>query len=156
MTRFLMPLSKAVDTVIHAALHANRYNGFTVIPKINSANILNLAKVLIGDRNINTYMIGVRPGEKLHEELISYEEGLRAKYFLNNDYVYIEPTIKERIDLNTIPDMKKYEKSLTKAAYSSQTEVMNDTDIKKLLRDNGLLYEQYCKQNDNEMEEVLG
>jgi UDP-glucose 4-epimerase len=72
MTRFLLSLNNAVDTVIAAINNAGR--GEIFIPKVPSANMLNIAKVLIGNRDIKIKIIGVRPGEKTHEILVSEEE----------------------------------------------------------------------------------
>ena len=72
MTRFLLTLDDAVSTVIAALREANA--GEIYIPKAPSANMLNIAKALIGDRKIDIKIIGVRPGEKMHEILISEEE----------------------------------------------------------------------------------
>jgi FlaA1/EpsC-like NDP-sugar epimerase len=72
MTRFLLSLNNAVDTVLAAISHAQR--GEIFIPKVPSANMLNIAKALIGNRDIKIKIIGVRPGEKTHEILVSEEE----------------------------------------------------------------------------------
>lgn len=76
MTRFLMSLDQAVDTVFAALQHANK--GETYIPQMRSALVMDIAEVLIGDRRIETVVTGIRPGEKLHEILVSDEEGYRA------------------------------------------------------------------------------
>jgi FlaA1/EpsC-like NDP-sugar epimerase len=72
MTRFLMTLDQAVDTVFNAILYAKP--GETYIPCAPSATVEDLAKALIGNRRIPIKVIGIRPGEKLHEILISEEE----------------------------------------------------------------------------------
>lgn len=72
MTRFLLSLDDAVDTVLAAVTEAKR--GETYIPRAPSATVINLARALIGSRNIDVKMVGIRPGEKMHEILISEEE----------------------------------------------------------------------------------
>src|SRR5690349_2086740 len=72
MTRFLLSLDEAVDTIFTALKEAKR--GETYIPRAPSATIMNIAHVLIGMRKIELRTVGVRPGEKLHEILISEEE----------------------------------------------------------------------------------
>jgi FlaA1/EpsC-like NDP-sugar epimerase len=72
MTRFLLTLDEAVDTVF-AALKGARA-GETFIPVAPSASVMNIAKALIGKRRIGTRVTGIRPGEKLHEVLVSEEE----------------------------------------------------------------------------------
>ena len=72
MTRFLLSINQAVDIVFEALSSAKR--GETYIPIASSATAENIAKALIGDRGIEIKVIGIRPGEKLHEILISEEE----------------------------------------------------------------------------------
>jgi FlaA1/EpsC-like NDP-sugar epimerase len=83
MTRFLLSLDQAVDTVFAALREAKR--GETYIPRVSSATVLQIAKALIGDRDIGVRVIGIRPGEKIHEILVSEEEANhcveRCKYY---------------------------------------------------------------------------
>src|SRR5687768_1125283 len=76
MTRFLLSLDEAVDTVF-AALRDGR-RGETYIPRVPSARVVDVARALIGERDIETVVTGIRPGEKVHEILISEEEGHRS------------------------------------------------------------------------------
>lgn len=72
MTRFLLSLDQAVDTVFAALRDARR--GETYVPIAPSANVINIAKALIGERQIEIKTTGVRPGEKMHEIMVSEEE----------------------------------------------------------------------------------
>ncbi len=72
MTRFLLSLQEAVDTVLVALAEAKA--GEIYVPSAPAALILNVAKALIGDRRIEIRFTGVRPGEKVHEILVSEEE----------------------------------------------------------------------------------
>jgi UDP-glucose 4-epimerase len=72
MTRFLLSLNQAVDTVFAALEHARR--GEILVPDAPSATVINIAKALIGDRAVKTEIIGIRPGEKMHEIMVSEEE----------------------------------------------------------------------------------
>jgi len=72
MTRFLLSLNEAVD-IVFAALH-KAGAGDTLIPTAPAATVINIAKALIGDRDIEIKTTGMRPGEKMHEILISEEE----------------------------------------------------------------------------------
>jgi FlaA1/EpsC-like NDP-sugar epimerase len=76
MTRFLISLDEAVDLIFTAVETANR--GETYVPRAASARIVDVATGLIGERKIETVETGIRPGEKLHEILISEEEMLRT------------------------------------------------------------------------------
>ncbi len=91
MTRFLMTLDQAVDTVFEAVAHAER--GEIVVPVAPSANVIDIAKALIGSRTIEIRMTEVRPGEKEHEILVSEEE-CRHTYRRGGYYV-IAPRLPE-------------------------------------------------------------
>jgi len=72
MTRFLLSLNQAVDTVFAAIREARR--GETYVPNAPAATVINIAKTLIGDRDIPVRITGIRPGEKMHEIMVSEEE----------------------------------------------------------------------------------
>ncbi|MBI5034840.1 MAG: polysaccharide biosynthesis protein [Chloroflexi bacterium] len=72
MTRFLLSLDRAVDTVFAAIRSAQR--GETYIPKVPAARLTDLAEVLIAGRDIPITFTGIRPGEKIHEIMVSEEE----------------------------------------------------------------------------------
>jgi len=72
MTRFLLSLDQAVDTVF-AALSSAR-GGEIFVPNAPSATALNIAKALINGREIEIEITGIRPGEKMHELMVSEEE----------------------------------------------------------------------------------
>jgi FlaA1/EpsC-like NDP-sugar epimerase len=76
MTRFLLTLDDAVDTIFAAVRSAAA--GDTIIPRCRSAKMTDLATQLIGKRKIETVVTGIRPGEKIHEILISEEEATRT------------------------------------------------------------------------------
>src|SRR5206468_11630545 len=72
MTRFLMTLDHAVDTIVEALVTAAA--GEIVVPIAPSAYVIDIARALIDGRDIELRMTGVRPGEKEHEILVSDEE----------------------------------------------------------------------------------
>ncbi len=76
MTRFLLSLEDAVN-VIFAAVRSAR-SGETYIPRMPSAKVTDIAAILVGDRAIPVKVTGIRPGEKVHEILISEEEAHRT------------------------------------------------------------------------------
>jgi FlaA1/EpsC-like NDP-sugar epimerase len=77
MTRFLLSLDDAVDTVFAAIGGANP--GETYVPRAPSALITNVAKALIADRPVEIVITGIRPGEKIHEIMVSDEEAYRTE-----------------------------------------------------------------------------
>ncbi len=91
MTRFLLSLEQAVNTVFAAIDGAAP--GETFVPKVRSARIVDVAAALIGARDVGTVFTGIRPGEKVHELLVSAEEGLRTVD--RGDYLVIQPMLPE-------------------------------------------------------------
>ena len=91
MTRFLLTLSQAVDTVFAAVRDA--LPGETYIPKVPAVRMKDLAKAMIAGRPIKIEIIGIRPGEKEHEILISEEERFRTVD--RTDYYAIQPILPE-------------------------------------------------------------
>ena len=76
MTRFLLSLDRAVDTVFAAIRGALR--GETYVPRVPAARLVDLAEVLIDGRAIPIEYTGIRPGEKIHEIMVSEEECYRT------------------------------------------------------------------------------
>tara|TARA_B100000287_G_scaffold283712_2_gene267349 strand:+ start:3530 stop:4480 length:951 start_codon:yes stop_codon:yes gene_type:complete len=92
MTRFLISLEESVDLIEWSFNHPESH-GNIVVPRLKSMKVTDLA-VEIGKsygKDIRLEMVGIRPGEKLHEEMVSLEESLRAKsfekYFMITDEV---------------------------------------------------------------------
>lgn len=76
MTRFWFTLGDAVDLALNAANVG--VGGEIFVRKIPAAGIVTLAQALIGPRDISIEEIGIWPGEKTHELLISKDEVLRV------------------------------------------------------------------------------
>jgi len=87
MTRFLITLKQGVDFVIK---NFKRMQGGEIfVPKIPSMRMIDLALAMSGDKPYE--VIGIRPGEKLHEAMITKEDSLRCVEF--DDHYVIKPTI---------------------------------------------------------------
>jgi UDP-N-acetylglucosamine 4,6-dehydratase len=82
MTRFWITLDQAVELVVSALIHMQ--GGEIFVPRIPSMKIVDLAKAVAPDCMIEE--IGIRPGEKLHEILVTEEEG-RNTVSYNGIYV---------------------------------------------------------------------
>jgi UDP-glucose 4-epimerase len=132
MTRFLMTLEQAVDTVLEAVEHAER--GEIVVPDAPSANVIDIAKALIGNRKIEIRITEVRPGEKEHEILVSEEE-CRHTYRRGGYYV-ITPRLPE-----LRRDMDGREAALNRE-YSSADAPVGLERTAALLEENGLMVDQ--------------
>ncbi|MBI5574847.1 MAG: polysaccharide biosynthesis protein [Deltaproteobacteria bacterium] len=91
MTRFLLPLERAVETVFAALESA--LPGDIYVPKVPSARMINVAKALVGDLPVKIEITGIRPGEKVHEVMVSEEEAWRT--FDRDGYYAIRPLLPE-------------------------------------------------------------
>jgi FlaA1/EpsC-like NDP-sugar epimerase len=131
MTRFLLDLNEAVDVVLAATAGANP--GETYIPRVPAALIADVAKCLIGDRQIKTVATGIRPGEKLHECLVSAEEAVRT--IQRGAYYVIAPILPElrRPEAMTGP--------LLETEYLSSGDVMTVEETRALLVERTLMVE---------------
>ena len=82
MTRFNISLQGGVDMVLHALEHA--WGGELFVPKIPSYKILDVAKAIGPDCEVQ--IVGIRPGEKIHEEMITYSDSFTTydtgKYYV--------------------------------------------------------------------------
>lgn len=87
MTRFLISLNDGVDFVIKCL--DRMHGGEIFIPKIPSAKIIDLAKSI--KSNVKFKFTGVRPGEKIHEELCSKNDSLNTIEF--KDFYLITPSL---------------------------------------------------------------
>lgn len=74
MTRFLFTLDDAVDTVLSALYHS--IGGEVFVPKINSYTILDVVNAIakITNKQVEYDVVGIRPGEKLHEDMLAATE----------------------------------------------------------------------------------
>lgn len=91
MTRFLLGLDEAVDTIMAAVAHGR--DGEIAVPRIRAVRVMDLARDLIGDARIEITFVGIRPGEKLHEMLITPEEAVRTR--IGGDYLYVGSALPE-------------------------------------------------------------
>lgn len=87
MTRFLITLEQAVQFVLDS--FELMQGGELFVPRIPSMKITDLAQAVAPGAEMHT--IGLRPGEKLHEEMISEEEGRRA--LLIGDRYILQPDL---------------------------------------------------------------
>jgi FlaA1/EpsC-like NDP-sugar epimerase len=128
MTRFLLSLEQAVDTVFAALRNAAR--GETWVPRVPSARIRELAAALIGERPIEIQVSGIRPGEKKHEILVSEEEAQRTR--ARGEYLVIGPMLPElRAEDGQDPPFGR--------EYSSADDLMTGAQLEELLRRHKLM-----------------
>jgi len=86
MTRFNITLQKGVDFVLECL--ERMWGGELFIPKIPSYKILDVAKAIAPECKIE--IVGIRPGEKIHEEMITETDSINTVEF--DDYYVILPS----------------------------------------------------------------
>lgn len=84
MTRFNITLKGGVEMVIHALINA--WGGEIFIPKIPSYRIVDVAKAIAPECSLEC--VGIRPGEKLHEEMITSSDSYNT-YDLGKYYIIL-------------------------------------------------------------------
>lgn len=89
MTRFWITLPQAVDFVINS--FTDMTGGELYVPRIPSMRVTDLAKAVAPGSEL--IEIGIRPGEKLHEEMISTEDARRTVQ--RDDRYLVMPTLAE-------------------------------------------------------------
>jgi FlaA1/EpsC-like NDP-sugar epimerase len=105
MTRFMLTVDHAVDAVIAAARTA--LAGETYIPILPSARIVDVARALMNGREVAVEFTGIRPGEKIHEVMISEEERFRT--IERDGYYVIRPLLPELRDTALEPPIIEHE-----------------------------------------------
>jgi UDP-N-acetylglucosamine 4,6-dehydratase/5-epimerase len=93
MSRFNITLDEGVDLVLYAL--EEMWGGEIYVPKIPSYNIMTLANAIAP--NIEKRIIGIRPGEKIHEEMITETDSLNTIEFKN--YYVILPSFQPHWDI---------------------------------------------------------
>jgi len=122
MTRFLLGLDQAVDTVFEAV--RSGLAGDTYVPKAPSARVVDIAEVLINGRDIPITFVGIRPGEKVHEILVSEEECHRT---IERDGYYVICPI--------LPELRRasIDRPALTEEYSSQHAALDQSGLRALL-----------------------
>lgn len=126
MTRFNISLEESVEAVVWA--FNNMLGGEIFVPKIKSFRVTDLAKAI--NPNCNFKIIGIRPGEKLHEEMITKSDSLNCAD-LGSYYSIVSPFCQHPIDkYSKIKKVKKVQEgfnftSETNGKYLSIKELQN-------------------------------
>jgi FlaA1/EpsC-like NDP-sugar epimerase len=122
MTRFLLSLNQATD-LIDWAYGSDVSHGKIAVPKIKSLKVTDVAKCLLtsyGKEDVPFKYIGIRRGEKLHEEMISEDEWMRTEEYEN----YL-------IGTEYLNDERK--------SYNSFDSLMDSSEAFDFLKDNGVI-----------------
>ena len=130
MTRFMITLEQGVDLVWHT--FDDMVGGEVYVKKIPSMNIIDIAKASAPEAKHK--IIGIRPGEKLHEQMIGSEDALHTYEYA--EHFKILPSIHEwSEDPNRIKDGKKVAPDFN---YSSDQNPhwMTTSDLQKWIEKN--------------------
>lgn len=102
MTRFMITLEQGVELVWHA--FEDMIGGEIYVKKIPSMKILDIAKAVSNEAKIE--IIGIRPGEKIHEQMIGIEDAVNT-FEYENHYKILPSIYNWSIDTNRIKNGKK-------------------------------------------------
>ena len=129
MTRFNITLEKSVEAVIWAL--KNSSGGETIIRKSASYKILDLMRAISTKQEFK--IIGLRPGEKIHEELIAKNENFFL--FEKGDY-YIQVNKINKHYLKKIKSKMKLKKEIKPFSYNSEAnkEYLSMNQISELIK----------------------
>ncbi|WP_454861345.1 polysaccharide biosynthesis protein [Peribacillus frigoritolerans] len=135
MTRFFLILEEAINLIFKAT--SESIGGEIFVMKMPRCKITDLADVLIetsNKENIEIEILGIRPGEKIHEVLISeYESKNTISY--DNEYFVILPSI----PIKGLKEHYARYKPVNFLSYGSGEGLMNKDELKKLLEKGGFI-----------------
>jgi UDP-N-acetylglucosamine 4,6-dehydratase len=125
MTRFTLTIDQAIIFVLNSA--AIMIGGEVFVPKLPSYNILQLANCINPDNEIK--IIGKRPGEKLHEAMISETESYKTiildNYYVVTPEIHISNNYEEVYGNKYLEDNYEYS--------SGNNYLINNDQLKKLI-----------------------
>ena len=127
MTRFMISLEQGVELVWKA--FEDMIGGEIYVKKIPSINVTDIPKAIC--KNPKIKIIGIRPGEKIHESMISIEDSFNTYEY--NDYFKILPSFANKIMCKS---MKKNGKKVNEGfSYSSNNnnDWMEFDELKKFI-----------------------
>ena len=105
MTRFSLTMDEALDFILESTFRGNGSEVF--VPKLKSYSIMDLKNSVSELVNPTPHTItSIRPGEKLHETLINYDEA-RYTWDFNNTYIIFNPLKSESQIKKQYPGIKK-------------------------------------------------
>lgn len=135
MTRFFITLEESVKFVVKSVF--NMIGGEIFIPKLYSCNILDLANIM-KLKNQKIKYIGIRPGEKIHEVLISDSNQAEVVEFKN--YFVVKPSIifykKKNYLINQNKEKGKLIKGNFKYSSDNNSKKISSSDLKKFIHKN--------------------
>lgn len=135
MTRFFLTIEEAIKLVFKATFES--IGGEIFVMKMPSCKIIDLAEVLMeasNKTNIGVEVLGIRPGEKLHEILLSEYESTTAIVY-DDEYYVILPAI----NIDGIKEHYSNYQPVSLQDYNSGTGLMAKSQIAKMLKNGGFI-----------------
>ncbi|MFD1137748.1 polysaccharide biosynthesis protein [Paenibacillus urinalis] len=135
MTRFFLTLRDAISLLFKASIES--VGGEIFVMTMPTCKIVDLAEVLIEDAGVPGVQIverGTRPGEKIHEILMSEFES-RTTVVYDDQYLVILPTL----NLPVLKERYKDSEPVTFSSFSSEFNLMTKEEIREILQRGGVL-----------------
>lgn len=135
MTRFWITLNESIKFTISS--FERMFGGEVFIPKLPSVKIIDIARAI--DKKYKIQIIGIRPGEKIHETLCCIEDSKETIEF--KDHYIIKPSIiYTKRNKNYLTNLKKEKGKFVKSNFSYESgknkHYLNVEDIKKFIKNN--------------------
>jgi len=128
MTRFTITLESAINFVLNCA--GGMIGGEIFVPKLKSYNILQVANII--GKNCEVKITGIRPGEKIHELMISDSESYLTIDH-NDKYVVLQSTL-DGVHKKKYTDVYGDKMCADNWSYSSgKNDLINDNDLRNLV-----------------------
>jgi UDP-N-acetylglucosamine 4,6-dehydratase len=132
MTRFWLTIQEGVNFVLDS--FERMYGGEIFVPKIPSFKVTDVARVVCP--GVPTEVIGIRPGEKLHEVMIT-EDDSHSTYEFEDYFAIISPALKESGVYESIG--KRVKEGFRFSSDNNQI-WHTDESFLKVLKENGILH----------------
>ena len=135
MTRFTITMNQALELIFRALKKGK--GGEIFVPKLSAYRVGDIKDAILNllNSSTETEIISIRPGEKIHESLISNDE-LRNTFEINEDYVVIDKLLQDSgylTDNNIIPTKLDHQYS------SDNVELLTIDKLKQLLNNEKLI-----------------
>ena len=138
MTRYVMTLDDSIDLIVRAVNEAN--TGEIFIPKVYSMRIIDLANIFADKYGKKIEIVGIRPGEKVHEELISLPESLR--------------TVSDKNIFRMLPSHSRIDADKDMFSYTSADDVMERAELEYYLKSLDIFDADYDSYVGKKIEEI--
>ena len=136
MTRFSISIDEALDFILKATEIGKGSEIF--VPKLRAYSLMDVKDALFDLLGkTDEQIVGIRPGEKLHEILINNDE-MNYCWEYQEMYMIVDPSLRKFISLtNELPEKKKIENM--KVYSSNNVQKIPKNELKKIFTDSGLL-----------------